>query len=191
MLSRFSRALVCLFLAVSCPGLQAAVEEKVKLPFGLTWGEAADELEGAVRLSGAKIAERKPAGDGGEEWIVEGLKTEALRRVVFTLHSGSLSAVELQYGSDKWDVWTFDEFMHRVRQGLETNYGSGKQITRGRALEEEVLQTLVAYAWPIGGKQIQLMYFAAQDEKNAFRMVSLHYKNDPPKEVRKALAVER
>jgi hypothetical protein len=192
-ISRFG--LVFALLAALCLSAAAAVEERVKLPFGLNWGDAAEELENALKQAGANIAERKPAGDGGETWTVEGLKAQGVRRVIFTLHGGSLSAVELQYGSDQWDVWTFDEFMHRVRQGLETNYGAGKQLSRGRALEEDVLQTLVGYAWPVGGKSIQLVYFAAQDEKNAFRMISLHYKNDPPKEVarmevRKAIAVE-
>ena len=159
-------------LALIAPSVRA--EEAIQPPFGLEWEVGGRELEAKVLAANAKIAERKRTIDG-EIWTVEALPQAALQRAIFTLKDDSLVEVELQYSAPDWDIWTYDEFMHRVRTNLDSRFGTGRQVARKRD-DAAVMQTLVGYTWKVSGRLLELVYFAAQDEKNAVRVVSLHYK---------------
>lgn len=175
LLRSFCQTVLCAALLAPC----VWAEESVQPPFGLEWETGGRELEAKVAAAHAKVAERKRTVDG-EIWTVEELPQQALQRAIFTLKRDALVEVELQYGGQEWDVWTFDEFMHRVRTNLDSRYGTGRQVARQRDDKTAVMQTLVGYTWKVSGRLLELVYFAAQDEKNAMRLVSLHYKMGTP-----------
>ena len=64
--------------------------------------------------------------------------------------------------------------MRRVRAGLDAEHGTGRVLVRQRIPSAGVLKTMVGYSWPGGAQSVSLIYFAAQDERNFFRLVSLH-----------------
>jgi hypothetical protein len=171
----------CALLLLHAPA-QAA--ETVQPPFGLEWEVCSRELDALLTKARANVLERKRTLDG-EVWTVDSLPQSALRRAIFTLRQDALVEVELQYGADDWDIWMFDEFMHKVKGNLENRYGAGRQIARKREESAEVLQTLVGYNWRVSGRMLELIYFGAQDAQNSMRVVRLHYKFDAPELVKK------
>jgi hypothetical protein len=81
----------------------------------------------------------------------------------------------LQYGKDAWDAQTFDEFMHKVRVGLNAEFGRGRLLVRERTPAPGVMKTMLGYAWGGDGRSVSLIYFSAQDQQNLFRLISIHY----------------
>ena len=132
------------------------------------------------------MVERQPMAAGEERWTVEGIEQDGLKRVLFTFSGGRLAGVELQYGNEDWDAPTYDDFMRRVRAELDGEYGSGRMLVRQRLPSAGVLKTMVGYSWTGGTQSISLIYFSAQDERNLFRLVSLHYSAKPVRTLRRS-----
>ena len=161
-----------------CAGarLPAQAGELIQPPFNLKWGEPALRLEEALLGTSARIAERGRTSGGGEVWKVEGLPGIALQGVSFHVREGRLVEVELQYSKADWSAATYEEFMQNVRRRIEESHGMGKPITRQRETERGIIKTLVGHRWESGGSALELYFFAAEDPKNVFRSISLHYK---------------
>jgi hypothetical protein len=172
----FISAVLSALALLASTRVQASDGDEIQPPFHLQWGESALRLEEALLGTSAKIAERNKAKGGREIWMVEGLPGIALQRVNIHLREGKLVEVELQYRKDDWTPATYEEFMQSVRRRLEEKHGPGKPITRQQESERGVMKTLVGYRWETGGSALDLYYFAAQDPKNVFRTLSLHYK---------------
>ncbi len=154
-----------------------AEETEVPPPFGLKWGESAERIEDAVREADAKIQERRKDTAGQEIWEIKGLAQTGLQRAYFHMSANKLVEVELQYSKDDWSPATYDEFMQRVRKRIEDKYGPARLVARQKEDGEHgVLKTLVGYRWDLGQTSVELYYFSAQDPKNLFRTLSLHYK---------------
>ena len=145
----------------------------------MAWGLEFQRVEDSVRAAGGHVVERLPAGAGVERWSVEGIRQDGLQRAIFTFGGGRLLGVELQYGSEEWDTPMYDEFMRRVRAALDAEHGGGRLLVRQRVPSGGVLKTMLGYSWEGGGQSVALIYFAAQDERNLFRLVSLHYSAKP------------
>ncbi len=174
------RMVVLLFLAASHTLLlgQDDGNSEIRPPFGLAWGESADLLETAIAEAGGKIIQRHKAGPDREVWEVKGLEQKALQTANFSLTAGKLSEVELQYWKEDWSAQTYDEFMQRARKYLEDKHGPGRLLARRQENEgKELKKTLVGYRWEKKTAAIELYYFSAQDPKNLFRSLSLHYKS--------------
>ena len=165
-----------LAFACSVAGAMAASADALQLPFGLAWDFHATSVIEALGKAGVKSVERSTLPGRRENWTITGLPQEGLKQTILSFRESVLAGLELQYSKDDWDYTTYDEFMHRVRGSLEERYGAGRQIARSKEPNDRVMQTLVGYAWTVGKASIELVYFAAQDGQNAFRMVSLHYK---------------
>jgi hypothetical protein len=157
--------------------LQASTDEGIQPPFNLNWGESALRLEEALLGTSAKIVEREKAAARREIWKVEGLSGIALKRVNFQLREGKLVEVELQYSKEDWSPATYEEFMQSARRSIEEKHGAGKPITRQQDEQRGVMKTLIGHRWESDGRALELYYFAAQDPKNVFRILSLHYKD--------------
>ena len=148
-------------------------------PFGLNWGADARVVEEAVRAAGGRVCERLGA-TGEERWTVEGIAQDGLQRVLFSFSGARLAGVELQYGKAEWDAKTYDDFMLAVRAGLAAEHGAGRMLARERTLESNgVLKSTLGYAWSRRAQSVALIYFSAQDERNLFRLISLHYAGRP------------
>lgn len=159
--------------------LTATEGSDIRPPFGLMWGLELQRVEESVRAAGGHVVERQVTGAGEERWSVEGIPQDGLQRALFTFGGGHLTGVELQYGSQEWDAPMYDEFMRRVRAALDREHGSGRMIVHQRVPGASVLKTMVGYSWAGGARSVSLIYFAAQDERNLFRLVSLHYSAKP------------
>jgi hypothetical protein len=165
---------------VPAPPAHSALDgREIRPPFGLNWGLGYQQVEESVQAAGGHVVERQPTGVGEERWSVEGIAQEGLQRALFTFCSGHLAGVELQYGKEEWDAQTYDEFMRRVRASLDAEHGTGRMLVRQRMPSAGVLKTMVGYSWAGGPQSVSLIYFAAQDERNLFRLVSLHYSARP------------
>ena len=159
----------------------AATGREVRPPFGMVWGLGFQSVEESIKTVGGHVVERLPGGAGVERWSVTGIPQEGLQSAIFTFHHGHLQGVEVQYGSGEWDTPMYEEFMRRARAALDAEYGSGRLLVRQRVPGARVLKTMVGYSWEGGAQSVALIYFAAQDEDNLFRLVSLHYSAKPPR----------
>lgn len=172
----FFPAALCIVALLAGTRLRAGEDGEIQPPFNLQWGEAALRLEEALLGTSAKIVERSRAAGGREIWKVDGLPGIALQRVSFHLRDAGLAEVELQYWKDDWSPATYEEFMQSVRRQIEARHGLGKPIARQQDAARGVTKTLLGHRWESGGSALELYYFAAQDPKNVFRTLSLHYK---------------
>lgn len=166
-------------LAVLLGGRAWAQEDatkEIKPPFGLSWNETAERLQRLLQGAKATIVQRRMVEGEREAWDVEGLVQTGLRRTVFFFKRGELVEVELQYQRDDWDETKYNEFMTQVRRRLEQRYGNGQQIIRRTEPEGAVIQTIVGYEWNLNNTAINLIYYAAHDDTNMFRTLSVHYK---------------
>jgi hypothetical protein len=171
------RAVFVLFLVANNTVLRAQNTE-IQPPFGLAWGESAQLLETAIAQAGGKITQRRKTGTDREVWEVKGIEQKALQAANFSLAAGKLTEVELQYWNEDWSAQTYDEFMQRARKYLEDKHGPGRLLARQQENGGKGLtKTLVGYRWEKQTAAIELYYFAAQDPKNLFRSLSLHYKS--------------
>ena len=170
------RHITALFLAfwLLCASRPASADEIVP-PIGVNWGEQEDHLERRLHDAKAKIVDRHVAG-GRDVWTVEGLVQANLRRTIFYFRGGGLVEVEFQYQNEKWIESDYDHLLIDLRQRIEKRFGEGKLIARSKKPEGTVTQSLVGYEWNRNNAAIQIVYFAAEDAKNAYRAVSLHYK---------------
>jgi len=148
-------------------------------PFGLNWGVDARVVEEAVKVAGGRVIERQPWGPSEEKWTVEGIAQDGLQRVLFSFSRARLSGVELQYGKPEWDTKTYDDFMLTVRTSLAAEHGEGRLLVRERKPDAGVLKTMLGYAWSGQTQSVALIYFSAQDKRNLFRLISLHYAGQP------------
>jgi hypothetical protein len=151
--------------------------EEIPAPFGLQWGESPVRMEVLLTNSRARIVDRKLNADG-EVWTVEGIKQQSLRRSVFHFRSNMLFEVELQYQSDDWDTDRYTNFMKQFRTRFDEKYGIGQLIARSNDTQGDVLQTLVGYRWTKSDTSIQLFFFEAQNTKQSYRTISIHYRKD-------------
>lgn len=174
LIRRFLTAVTTVFILVPTV-IFAGTGREVRPPFGMVWGLGFQSVEESIKTVGGHVVERLPGGAGVERWSVGGIPQEGLQSAIFTFQGGRLQGVEVQYGSDEWDTPMYDEFMRRVRAGLDAEYGSGRLLVRQRIPGTHVLKTMVGYSWEGGAQSVALIYFAAQDEENLFRLVSLHY----------------
>lgn len=165
-------------IAVAEGNILPAVRE-ILPPFGLNWGVGADVVEEAVKAAGGRVGERQPWGPNEERWTVEGIAQDGLERVLFSFSGARLSGVELQYGKADWNTKTYDDFMLTVRASLVAEHGEGRQLVRERKPDAGVLKTVVGYAWSGRTQSVALIYFSAQDQRNLFRLISLHYAGQP------------
>jgi hypothetical protein len=167
-------------LTVLCAATDAAAEERaLRPPFGLAWDQGAIALEEAILGANARIVSRKREAGNGESWQVEGLPQIALRRARFELRKQKLAGIELEYGKDDWNAGNYDGFVKSVRTRLEEKLGKGTVIARRQDSDKGILQTVLGYRWTAPGGSVELVYFAAQDPKNLYRTVSLHYVAPP------------
>ncbi len=163
---------------VACTALpRAASAEEINPPFGLRWGETAERMQRLLQGAKATVVERRMV-EGREAWDVEGLIQTGLRRTVFYFQKNELVEVELQYQKDDWTDAQYDNFMSDVRKRLEQKYGEGQLVAKRTEQEPatNVTQKLIGYKWNQNNTAIELVYFAATKEAQAFRTLSVHYK---------------
>ncbi len=175
----FFRALLLAASVFVSSAVFAEPSPEIRPPFGMAWGIEYQRVEDSVRAAGGHVVEKLPVGIGNVRWTVEGIAQDGLQRTIFTFACGRLQGVELQYGSEAWDTAMFDEFMSRVKAGLDAEHGEGKLLVRERGPIAGVLKTMLGYSWSGGTQSVSLIYFSAQDEQNLFRLVSLHYSVKP------------
>lgn len=176
MIHRFIQ-LVCLITLLFTALLPTACAEEINPPFGLRWGETAERMQRLLQGAKATIVERRNV-EGREAWDVEGLIQTGLRRTVFYFQRGELVEVELQYQKDGWEDAQYDNFMSDVRKRLEQKYGAGQLVAKRTEQEAttNVTQKIVGYKWNQNNTAIELVYFAATKDAQAFRTLSVHYK---------------
>lgn len=162
---------------VAAPGqVSADGTREIKPPYGLTWGETSDRLERLLIGAKARIVAKRDLGKDREAWDVEGLLQTGLKRSVFYFQKGELVQVELQYQNEDWTQTKYDDFMGKVRRSIEQRYGPGQQIIRKTEPEGHVMQTIVGYKWNVNNTALELYYYAAENDQNVFRTLSVHYK---------------
>lgn len=147
----------------------------IRPPFGLEFGQPALEVREVLDRSQARITSTAVV-EGNPTWTVDGIRQEGLERAVFTFRGEELAAVELQYHNPEWTSERYRTFMARVKQNIESKFGDGATIARKQSEEEGILQTVMGYEWRRGTAMIQLFYYSATRQRDAFYTVSIHYK---------------
>jgi hypothetical protein len=170
----------CLGIRDAANGQSAAgpaAPAEIRPPFNLKWGEPSDRLESLVAGAGGKVISRHPARGGREAIEVTGLPQDGLKKTIFYFKLGALTGVELVYQTESWGEDRYDALMSDMRRRITDRYGDGQQIARRteKVGVNNVTQTVTGYKWVAGGANVQLIYFAATDPQNAYRIVSVHY----------------
>lgn len=174
MIHRLRLHLAAILISLLSSGLSASGEE-IKPPFGLHWGETMPRLERLLQGAKAKITEKRTIG-GREAWEVSGILANDLQRTMFYFVAGELVEVELQYKTDGWDDDRYSTFMGDVRRRLEAKYGAPELIARKEEPIGEVIQKVVGWKWNQNNTGIELFYFSAQNARETFKTLSVHYK---------------
>lgn len=150
---------------------------EIRPPFTLTWGETSDRLERMVVLAGGRVVNRRMARGNKEAIEVENLPQEGLQKTIFYFKTGALVGAELLYRSESWNEERYNEKMADLRRLISKTYGEGEPIVRSteKVGSIGVTQTLTGYRWTVGISNMMLVYFAASDNNNSYRTISVHY----------------
>ncbi len=154
----------------------AVAAEDVVPPFGFQWNQESIAVEKVLgKVNGARITSRERKLTR-EVWTVEGLVQPGLSQSLFTFRNGKLAGIELHYTYPQWSVEKYADRMGQIRRYFDDRFGTGKLVSRVRDTDTEVVQTLVGYQWIAGSTMLELFYFSAVRDRNAFRTITIDYK---------------
>lgn len=156
---------------------QFADAAQMKVPFNFQWGESSGRVEKSLEGIKAKIVERKTINNR-QVLVVEGIPQKSLQRSLFYFSNDALNEIELQYGDPSWDTSRYVTFFDEVRRNVDTKYGTGRMIVRDKTRDAgtDILQTLIGYQWVQGFMSLRLFLFTGEKTDQAWRVLSLHYK---------------
>jgi hypothetical protein len=178
-----------LFL-LACPVVQAEQRPApgtlgIRVPYGLTWGDAPEKVREMIRAVQAQetgFSTRAPGKDVLEACGL-GVGDPLLRKSLFTFRDGSLVEVELQYGDPSWDAEKTVDFFDRTRRRINERYGVGALIVNrvgehpaGEQVPGNMTYSLIVYEWSQPSVVLELDYYSVEQKEKALRLVSLHYK---------------
>ena len=155
--------------------LVAASIAPIVPPFGLSGVETRTRIAALIDEAHVRLAQKETV-DGTETWTVEGFDQPGLSAVLFRFGGENLEEVELQYGEPTWTINQYGEFMEEIKQELDHKYGRAEILAHSRGPEKDVSQTVVGYRWEQPGEALDLVYYSAEREPLAFRLLSMHYK---------------
>lgn len=167
-------------LLFGCGTLLGAGGESISPPFDLSWGATRTEIEDLITKANLQPP-RKETVEEKEIWTVQGFDQPGLTAVLFYFSKESLTEVELQYGDPAWNLARYAEFINEVKQDLDLKYGRAQVLSHTREPEKDVSQTVVAYRWQQPEQALDLVFYSAEREPQAFRLLSLHYQLVPAK----------
>ncbi len=170
-----SFALVAVGLFFHATALIAASGAPIVPPFGLSGVETRDRIAELIDEAHVRLVQKETV-DGTETWTVEGFDQPGLSAVLFRFGGENLEEVELQYGEPTWTINQYGEFMEEIKQELDHKYGRAEILAHSRGPEKDVSQTVVGYRWEHPGEALDLVYYSAEREPLAFRLLSMHYK---------------
>ena len=162
-----------LFLHISV--IAGATRESMAPPFGLSWVESRSQISQLIDQAHLRLVKKDTAEDR-ESWTVEGFDQPGLSAVVFYFIGDALDEVELQYSDPDWSLGQYGELMEKVKEELDFKYGRGEMLARERGPAKDVSQTLVGYRWQQPDQALDLVFYAAERDPLAFRLLSMHYK---------------
>lgn len=171
--------LFALGLLVGGTSLLAADVEQITPPFGLSWVETRARIANLIEEAHVRLAQKENVDDG-EAWTVEGFDQPDLSAVVFHFAGDNLDEVELQYREPAWSLNQYGQFMEQLKQALDHKYGRAEVLAHTRGPEKDVSQTVVGYRWAQQSQALDLVFYSAEREPLAFRLVSLRYKAAHP-----------
>lgn len=156
---------------------QFADAAQLKVPFNFQWGESSARVETSLEGIKARIVERKTS-QSRQVLVVEGIPQKSLQRSLFYFSNDSLNEIELQYGDPSWDTSRYVTFFDDVRRNVDAKYGTGRLIIRDKTRDPgtDILQTLIGYQWMQGYMSLRLFLFTGEKTEQAYRVLSLHYK---------------
>lgn len=163
-------------VAAACGQALGPVPAKINPPLGLSWGEAQQQIE-AQRVP---VVERAVVLQR-DAWTVEGFAEQGLKRAI--LYFGpqkTLVEVELQYQEP---TWTFDDcqaFFASARTTFQGQYGAPEVLARYKEPVNDVVETLVCLRWAARDSSVRLCFYSAERGTEAWRVVSLHYRDQSP-----------
>jgi hypothetical protein len=174
-----SFALYAVALFFQGASLPAADVEEITPPFGLSWVETRARVANLIEEAHVRLAQKETV-DGGEAWTVEGFDQPGLSAVLFHFGGDTVDEVELQYGEPTWTLNQYGRFMEQLKQVLDQKYGRAEVLAHTRGPEKDVSQTVVGYRWAQKNQALDLVFYSAERERLAFRLVSLRYKAAHP-----------
>jgi len=162
-------------LVVSYTALFAASAEPIIPPFGLSLTENRARIAQLIERAHLRLGQKETAEDR-EVWTAEGFDQPFLSAVRFYFADDALDEVELEYGDPGWSLRQYGEFMGELKQELDRRYGRAAVLAHDRGPAKDVSQTVVGYRWQQPDLALDLVFFAAEREPLAFRLLSMHYK---------------
>lgn len=174
-----SFAIFALGLLLGGAALQTAAAEPIEPPFGLSWVETRARIARLVEEAHVRVSQKETV-DGRETWTVEGFDQPGLSAVLFSFTGDNLDGIELQYREPTWSLNQFGEFMEQVKKELERRYGRAEVLAHTRGPEKDVSQTVVGYRWAQPGQALDLVFYSAERQPLAFRLLSMRYQQTPP-----------
>jgi len=165
-------------IVVAAPSTPA-IAPPIAPPFGLSWVETPSQITRLIERAHVRLV-RKETVEHRESWTVQGFDQPYLNAVVFYFIGDALDEVELQYADPSWTLGQYGQLMGQIKEELEHKYGRSEVLARTRGKEKDVSQTVLGYRWQSHDQALDLMFYAAEHEPLAFRLLSMHYKQAHP-----------
>ena len=170
------------------PAASPLADDKIPLPFDLSWGDQTDHVSYLLTRVKATIRERRTFSEKGEALIVQGVPVPGLRETRLLFQEGFLVGIDIDYGASNWGVDRYNTGMAQLRRKLEKTFnGPGQMLRRGPVDNPPpgVQQTLTGYEWKAWDTSVMLVYFQAEKKdgdalKDTFRSLLLRYRFRPP-----------
>lgn len=169
-----SIVLTAVAIFLTCSAAIAIERESIEPPFGLSWVENRARIAQLLDEAHLRLAQKEKV-DGREIWTVDGFDQPGLSAVLFTFAGDNLDGLELQYRDPSWSLGRFGEFMEQIKQELDLKYGRGAVLAHSRGPEKDVSQTVVGYRWQQPDQALDLVFYSAEREPLAFRLLSMRY----------------
>lgn len=167
-----------------CRAQDAGIRE-IKIPYGLSWGDAPEKIRDMITAVKAHELSDTQVTPGKTVIEAEGLGVgdPLLKKSLFTFRDGALVEVELQYANETWDADKSVDFFDRTRRRIDDRYGAGtlmvnkvKDVPPGDNLPKDLTYTMIIYRWTQPMVALELNFYSMEENARAYRIVSLHYK---------------
>lgn len=152
--------------------------QNIRIPLGLAWGDAPQNLENMAKPGGFSILHQEESGDK-TILTVHGLVGTALQETLFTYKKNALVEIEYRYGNPAWKSQNYQDFFNSFRRMYDEKYGAGNPLAPSAAKKSNppgITTSLTGYEWNQASCNLDLFLFSAEGDGHTYYLISLHYK---------------
>ena len=149
---------------------------RIKVPFGMKWGEPVARIKHHVTKARAKVAEERTAGPR-EVLVVTGIVQEGLKRTLFYFTAGGLSQVQLQYDREGWSDEKVAAWVATIKREADKKYGPGRLVADENRDDGGTWRSRKGWMWTQDTTSLSLVHYTTRRaNEQKIRRVILQYR---------------